>query len=193
MNVFPLINQAWAAFSPSLRRALLALVLLIAAVFTITVVVLGWRDGRIPNALGLVATKQDLKDQTKQLVAMDSAKVQAVAEATAAAAEARIMDYLAQREQEARANILNPLLMEMKGLRTDVSMLSSAQQVSGRQMRELPRQMSQQLETMLEASKPPRTTEDMLQELMRNQARQDSILNSFTAPQRKRMTKAPTM
>lgn len=193
MNVFALINQAWAAFSPSLRRALLGLVLVIAAVFAITVTVLGWRDGRIPNALGLVATKQDLREQTKQLVAMDSTKVLAVAEATAAAAEQRIMDYLAKREEDARANILNPLLTEMKGLRTDLSSLSSAQQANGRQMRELPRQMSQQLETMLEASKPPRSTEDMLGEALMRLARQDSIINTLTEPKRKRMTKAPTM
>lgn len=198
MNPFTVLNTAYKNLSLQLKRMFWAVILVAVAALSssvgITATILGWRDGRIPNALGLEAAVKDLTEQTTKLAATDTVKMEAIAQRVGDATRQGIMADLDARETDARQNVLAPLLEQMKKQGGDINLLFDLLRKQGAEVRAIPNQMSRQLEDILQASKPPKSEAEIWQERYeRQQARTDSILESLTEPKRKRMTKAPTM
>lgn len=197
MSPFTLLNTAYKNLSPALKRMswvlLLVTVAALASSVGVTATILGWRDGRIPNALGLEAAVKDLTAKTTKLAGTDTVKMEAIANRVAEKARDGIMADLDEREADARHNVLGPILEQMERQNTNISTLFVLVRDQGRDVRAMPAQMSTRFQQILEESRPPLTTEEMLRDVMRKQAQQDSILNSLSEPKRKRMTKAPTM
>ena len=189
-----LLNRFWEGLSPRLRRAFLVVVVVIGATFAATVAILVWSDGSLHQRLGLVVTNKDLSAQTAQLMAVDSAKMAAMATRAASEVRDELVGLMDSKETDARQTVLAPLLEEVKQQRKDINTLFGLVQAQGKEVRALPTHFSRELETILEASKPPKSDADLIKEMLEAQtARQDSILKLLAEPGGRKKLKAPPM
>lgn len=187
-------NISWEALSPRLRQAIIVLLALIACVVAITLSILLWSDGSLHQRLGLVVTNDDLKEQTRQLMAVDTAKMADIAARAASDVRDELVALMDSKETDARQTVLAPILEEMRLQRKDLNTVYGILQSQGKEVRALPGQFSRELETILEASKPPKSEIDQMKELLEAQAqRQDSILKLLAEPDRRKRVKTPPM
>lgn len=193
MTPYTWINNGFRQLSRPLKWLVVTTVVAVCCVFVSIVAILAWREGTLATRLGLAATKADIEQQTSTLAAADSAKMTAIAEQAAAAVRDELVALMDEKEVDARHTVLTPLLEEVKLQRRDINTLFGMVQAQGREVRALPGQFSRDLEEILEASKPPKTDAQVMQEMfLAQQAKTDSLIE-LLRPKPKKLVKAPAM
>lgn len=148
------LTIAWENCPPSLRKVIVALILLVGTLGGLFIIQLAWRDGLIQQRLGLLVTTTDMQEQTDQLQNYNLYAVDSIVNDAINSYDLLMRQYLANERTMAEDTVLLPLLKTVKQLSITQNVLLRNAQRTDAQIRELPTQFDETLDRILEAYDP---------------------------------------
>ncbi len=146
------ITRIWNALPREVRVALL--LGLVAAMIAAGIVVawLAWDSGYVRDRLGIVATTEDLQQQTDHVASAASESVDSAVGRSLRAYDEELRAYLDAERRQAIDTILTPMLYALAELDKRQRQMLSAQDANTRRLDELPKAYNGQLQRLIDAT-----------------------------------------
>lgn len=169
MNVWSTIALFWNGLPPGLRKFLGAGAALGLAMAVLLVTWLAWGQGLIQDRLGLVATKDDLEQQTEVLAEYKTDAIDSIVNDAIASYDLEMRLYLSEERRLAFDTAYMPLLKQVKVLTDVIIEMQKAGKKTDQRVQEIPIQFDQKLMQMMEVV-APMSQEDKINEILRQNA-----------------------
>lgn len=175
---FSWVADLWNQSPNGLKKVLAAVLVVFAVVFAIVISVHVWTAGWIQDKLGIVATKEDLEEQTDTISAQQ-ALVAAEVDAAIARYDQAVKGYLQQERMLAVDTTLKPLLKLVFELQADVRKTKESSERTRTRVESLPiQQQYEDLQRIIQ-EQPPSRTDQLLERVLERLDDQDQRIDTL--------------
>ena len=175
---FSWVAELWNQSPKGLKKVLAGVLLVFAIVFGIVIGVHVWTAGWIQDKLGIVATKDDLEEQTTTIAAQQ-ALVASEVDAALARYDESVKGYLQQERKLAVDTTLKPLLKLVFELRDDIRETKASTERTRTRVESMPQpQRYEDLQRIIQ-EQPPSRTDQLLERVLDRLDEQDQRIDTL--------------
>lgn len=175
---FAWLADLWNQSPKGLKKVLAGVLVVFAVVFAIVIAVHVWTAGWIQDKLGIVATKEDLQEQTGTIAAQQ-ALVAAEVDAALAKYDQSVKGYLQEERKLAVDTTLKPLLKLVFELRDDMRETKASTERTRSRVESMPQpQRYEDLQRIIQ-EQPPSRTDQLLERVLDRLDEQDQRLDTL--------------